>query len=425
MKFFWSDDFDMDLPKVLPDWKECLGEAASIELRTHGGLSHGKLNHPSVWNSPDGMTAFCGLFLDAAKPDLYSTDRPLVSCTFAELVRDVWVHQCLVRVQGIAVIDTQPLLHVFDQLMWHVRKYTELPEQTVIKHLNKVRTLLKMAGAKLVTVKLSCARTEPWVLVTGGRDYGNRQHVFGQLDDLHAKLGIERLIHGACGWDADKPWNNTFDRLRGADRWADEWASERGVLVSRCPANWTTLKRRAGPLRNDRMFQEFVPNHVMRFPGGSGTAGTIALAVREGSIVIDATVDRCVGRSGPECFGTPGTPVDVLPLCDCGHGADAHQYSPGARHSECNDCSCVRYQTWGEWFPLEVHFGCCEHKGEISSRPMCKAEDMGGWPACSAPATLRTRDPSPKCYCDSHKINRHVWPGDMLDPIYVSCLGEP
>lgn len=53
-----------------------------------------------------------------------------------------------------------------------------------------------------------------------------------------------------------------------------------------------------------------------------------------------------------------------------------------------------------------------------SNIKMCQAEDMGGWPACNKPATLQTKQGSyRRFYCDDHKLNRHVWKDDELEPI--------
>jgi hypothetical protein len=57
---FWSDDFDMDLPKVIPDAKAALGDVADLELVTHGHTTHGRLNHPSCWNHSLGLVAWFG-----------------------------------------------------------------------------------------------------------------------------------------------------------------------------------------------------------------------------------------------------------------------------------------------------------------------------------------------------------------------------
>lgn len=57
---FWADDFDMDLPRIIPRLDDVLGDTAGVRLWTHGHTSHGRLNHPSVWN---GGGASHGAFL--------------------------------------------------------------------------------------------------------------------------------------------------------------------------------------------------------------------------------------------------------------------------------------------------------------------------------------------------------------------------
>lgn len=87
------------------------------------------------------------------------------------------------------------------------------------------------------------------VLVTGSRTwsgvYGaNRIHMVLNMllafcDVLGQKL---TLVHGDCP--------------QGADRIIDDWALRRqdsGVTVERHPADWRTLGKRAGPIRNRYM----------------------------------------------------------------------------------------------------------------------------------------------------------------------------
>ena len=97
MEKFWSDDFDMDLLKVFPDFAAELGETADVTVWTLGHTTFGRLNHPSVWNTH-------GAYLWLEKPDLERdakgwvsvggcvTDNPLVECTWLEWLRDCWVH---------------------------------------------------------------------------------------------------------------------------------------------------------------------------------------------------------------------------------------------------------------------------------------------------------------------------------------------
>jgi hypothetical protein len=46
---FWSDDFDMDLLRLVPEVPELLGDTGARTLYVRGGTSHGRLNHPAAW----------------------------------------------------------------------------------------------------------------------------------------------------------------------------------------------------------------------------------------------------------------------------------------------------------------------------------------------------------------------------------------
>ena len=106
------------------------------------------------------------------------------------------------------------------------------------------------------------------VLVTGGRHYGDRANVFRNLDLLHATQPISLVIHGAC---VERATNGRLE-LRGADRWAGEWALEREVPCVAHPAKWLAEGRNAGPARNQKMLDLYRPAVVLAFPGGCGTA---------------------------------------------------------------------------------------------------------------------------------------------------------
>lgn len=95
------------------------------------------------------------------------------------------------------------------------------------------------------------------ILVTGGRDYANREILFRILDAAHASNPIDALIHGAA---------------RGADTLAQEWADDRGVCCLPFPADWKIDGKAAGPIRNARMLLDGKPDLVIAFPGGKGTA---------------------------------------------------------------------------------------------------------------------------------------------------------
>lgn len=105
------------------------------------------------------------------------------------------------------------------------------------------------------------------VIVCGGRDYGDRDRVFSALDRAHSRAPITLVVHGACN-------DKRTGQLAGADRWADEWAHERGVEVEPHPADWATWGKAAGPMRNSQMAKAGA-HGCIAFPGGGGTANMI------------------------------------------------------------------------------------------------------------------------------------------------------
>lgn len=112
------------------------------------------------------------------------------------------------------------------------------------------------------------------IIVTGGRDYADRDRVFAALDLAHARTPITLLVHGACV-------DRHTGELQGADRWADEWARARGVPVEPHPADWLTWGKAAGPMRNKQM-AEAGAHGCIAFPGGRGTTNMVRNAERCG-----------------------------------------------------------------------------------------------------------------------------------------------
>ena len=99
------------------------------------------------------------------------------------------------------------------------------------------------------------------LLVCGGREFSDRDALFTALDRAHAKRPVSLLIHGAA---------------RGADTLAGEWAAARGIAVEVYPARWDVDgRKRAGPIRNQRMLDEGKPDACVAFPGGRGTADMV------------------------------------------------------------------------------------------------------------------------------------------------------
>lgn len=134
------------------------------------------------------------------------------------------------------------------------------------------------------------------LLVTGGRTFGvahpgalgrsdaeaarERDMLRRALDAFHAKRGVSMLIHG------DAP---------GADWHADRWAKGRDIAIKACPAPWEKYGAAAGPIRNAYMLSQHRPDAVLAFPGGRGTEGMVALALKAGAPVwrvLDGRIER-------------------------------------------------------------------------------------------------------------------------------------
>lgn len=61
----------------------------------------------------------------------------------------------------------------------------------------------------------------------------------------------------------------------GADRMAMMWAINQGVPMIAMPANWQFYGKGAGALRNGWMLEWALPDLVIAFPGGDGTANMV------------------------------------------------------------------------------------------------------------------------------------------------------
>jgi len=111
------------------------------------------------------------------------------------------------------------------------------------------------------------------VLVCGGRDFDDYDHLEEFMDELNDQYPIARIVHG----DA-----------KGADRLAGEWAQSRRIDVSKYPANWKEHGNAAGPIRNRLMLDMESPDLVVAFPGSRGTQNMIDQAEGMGVPVINA-----------------------------------------------------------------------------------------------------------------------------------------
>ena len=100
-------------------------------------------------------------------------------------------------------------------------------------------------------------------IVCGGRNYWRHDHAFEALDQINPH---EIVCGGASG----------------ADAMAVQWARQRDRVLHLYPAKWKTLGRKAGPIRNQEMLDNEMPNLVIAFPGGRGTADMVSRAEKAG-----------------------------------------------------------------------------------------------------------------------------------------------
>jgi hypothetical protein len=102
------------------------------------------------------------------------------------------------------------------------------------------------------------------IIVCGGRNYFNKQHVFNVLSGIHEEVDITEIITG------DAP---------GADTLAAEWAKSNKITYVVYRALWDIHGKAAGPIRNEEMLSgNLDAKFLVAFPGGKGTMNAIGLA---------------------------------------------------------------------------------------------------------------------------------------------------
>ncbi|MGP1257091.1 MAG: DUF2493 domain-containing protein [Kiloniellales bacterium] len=109
------------------------------------------------------------------------------------------------------------------------------------------------------------------VLVCGGRNYRDSDHVWKTLHELDADTPIDCVVHGAA---------------RGADRHGMIWALDNGRLHAPFAADWARHGKAAGALRNSQMLRDGKPDLVVAFPGGRGMADMVRKAQLAGVPVL-------------------------------------------------------------------------------------------------------------------------------------------
>ena len=115
------------------------------------------------------------------------------------------------------------------------------------------------------------------IVVTGGRDYDDREHVRSVLTEY-----LPGQSRSCFLWFESAPTIVHGD-ASGADRLAAEEARDLGMRVEAHHAEWHLHGKRAGPIRNRQMLGAGGgADLVIAFPGGRGTAHCVSEARRRG-----------------------------------------------------------------------------------------------------------------------------------------------
>lgn len=133
------------------------------------------------------------------------------------------------------------------------------------------------------------------VLVCGGRDYDDRDHIWNTLCDLNVKRGpITVIIHG-CATGADNEamlWAQAMPKRKHAPfqaAWSDLNHPDAVIKTRWDGSRYDAM---AGFRRNQRMIDEGKPDLVIAFPGGKGTADMTQRAHKAGIEVIEIKPKR-------------------------------------------------------------------------------------------------------------------------------------
>lgn len=117
------------------------------------------------------------------------------------------------------------------------------------------------------------------VLVCGGRDY----------DPLKAEAWLENYY-----LDKEKPSEIIEGGASGADMGGLYFGNHSGVPVKTFKAEWDKYGKSAGFRRNQRMLEEGMPELVIAFPGGKGTAMMVKLAKDANVSVIEIEKEEII-----------------------------------------------------------------------------------------------------------------------------------
>lgn len=118
------------------------------------------------------------------------------------------------------------------------------------------------------------------MMITGGRDFEDREKAYRRLDRVRKSLDedgliVTGLVHGGA---------------RGADRIGRDWAVQRGLQEYCFKPDWEKYGKRAGFIRNEQMLESTpAPVVVVAMEGGNGTRHAIREALKRAITVVGGT----------------------------------------------------------------------------------------------------------------------------------------
>lgn len=150
------------------------------------------------------------------------------------------------------------------------------------------------------------------VIVTGSREFDNPTFLWQRLNAYRSSVRATTLT---------VVWG---DYHRGADHYVRDWCRanvSRGIVPRPYPADWTLLRRAAGPIRNTHMVKDGADDtlgFLQRGARNSGTRNCLELAsvarIRVCAYWSDGVTEPICGCSHLQLFHTRET---MLPLPSC------------------------------------------------------------------------------------------------------------
>lgn len=98
------------------------------------------------------------------------------------------------------------------------------------------------------------------ILVTGDRNYKQDDYVRSMFELLQKGLSTSNGLY-----KSDTANEIIEGGAKGADQLAGLIAHSMGYSINVYEADWKTYGRRAGPIRNERMYRESIPDIVIAF----------------------------------------------------------------------------------------------------------------------------------------------------------------